>query len=71
MGRLKELWAELSKPMIEQMTLQDALEELMYYICIVEGIHNLEDRKKYIKFILERSGSFSGDEIEQIISLAR
>ena len=71
MGRLKELWSELSKPMIEQMTLQDALEELMYYICVVEGIHDLEDRKRYIKVILQRSGSFADHEIEQIISLAR
>lgn len=69
--KLTEALKELTKPILDAALLQDVLVEFMYYLCVVEGIHELEDRKAYIEYIMRHGGGYLETEIKDILDLVK
>lgn len=71
LDKIKKALEELTQPILDAALLQDALVDMLHYLCIVEGIHDLEDRKAYIEYIIRTNGGYLEKDIEEILNLIK
>lgn len=72
MGRLKDIWYELTEPIVDEFVMEACIRALMRELCLIEAPHedfHCEANREYLHLILKRY-EFSDKQIDELINIA-